>query len=81
MTTDELASLIGKGFKGAEVYVKDLTGDGNHFEAWVVAQEFENQNRIARHQSVMNTVRSLLDGPLHALTIKTYTPNDWKKEI
>jgi len=80
MTSDELSTLILQHLPEAEVYVRDLTGDGNHFEAFVVSAKFHGKSRLERQRMVMEPLHSLLNGPLHALTFKTYTPEDWKAE-
>ena len=61
-----------------EVFVRDLTGNGDHFEAFVVSSIFAGKSRIQKHQLVMDPLKDLMSGPLHALTIKTYTPEEWE---
>ena len=56
-----------------------VTGDGHHFEALVVSAEFEGLNRIKRQQRVYQTVIDKLNsGELHALSLQTLTPAEWK---
>ena len=62
---------------GAEVQV---TGDGSHFEAVVVSEEFAGKSPIQKQRLVMATVKDqIASGELHALSIKTYTPAEWEK--
>lgn len=76
MQPEEIQRLIEAGLKGAEAYVE---GDGAHFTALVVSSEFTGKSRIQRQQLVNDTVRKqLLDGTLHALSIKTLTPEEWQ---
>ena len=66
---------------GAEVEVRDLTGTGDHFEARVVAQAFEGVAMVDQHQAVYGPLRDVLEsGALHALALKTYTPEQWKRQ-
>lgn len=75
MENDAVASLIRAGMPHSEVTV---TGDGRHFEAVVVSQEFEGMSLIQRHRLVMATVDAQIkDDSLHALSIKAYTPEQW----
>lgn len=75
MEVDAVERLIRAGLSGAEVRV---TGDGSHFEAVVVSPLFEGQTPIKRQRLVLDTVRiQIASGELHALSIKTYTPNQW----
>jgi acid stress-induced BolA-like protein IbaG/YrbA len=66
---------------GAEVEVRDATGTGDHFEARVVAEAFEGLGMLDQHQAVYAPLRDLLDsGALHALALKTYTPDQWTRQ-
>jgi acid stress-induced BolA-like protein IbaG/YrbA len=56
-----------------------VAGDGQHFEAVVVSAEFEGLNRVKRQQRVYQTVLDKLNsGELHALSLQTLTPEEWK---
>jgi len=67
--------LIRAGMPGAEVRV---SGDGSHFEAVVVSAEFAGKSLLAKQRMVMATVNDQIrSGELHALSIKTYTPEEW----
>ncbi len=64
----------------AEVEVRDTTGTGDHFEARVVTDAFQGKSMIEQHQLVYAPLKDLLaTGELHALALKTYTPEQWKK--
>jgi acid stress-induced BolA-like protein IbaG/YrbA len=56
-----------------------VAGDGQHFEAVIVSQEFEGLNRVSRQQRVYAVLREKLDsGELHALSMRTLTPAEWQ---
>ncbi len=77
METSAVEQLIRAGLPGAQVQV---TGDGSHFEAVVVSDVFAGLTPIKKQRLVMDTVRSqLASGELHALSIKTLTPEEWAK--
>ncbi|MGA9524181.1 MAG: BolA family transcriptional regulator [Myxococcaceae bacterium] len=64
----------------AEVEVRDTTGTGDHFEARVVADTFQGKSMVEQHQLVYAPLKDLLaTGELHALALKTYTPEQWKR--
>lgn len=68
---------IAAGIPGATVKV---TGDGSHFDALVIAADFEGLSPVARQKRVYATVADdITSGALHALSIKTYTPAQWEK--
>jgi acid stress-induced BolA-like protein IbaG/YrbA len=56
-----------------------VDGDGHHFDAVIVSAEFASLNRVKRQQRVYQTIRDKLDsGELHALSMQTLTPEEWK---
>jgi len=72
---------IRKGVEGVEhVEVTDLTGTKDHYEAIVVSPAFEGKSRVARQRMVFAALGELMQGPIHALTFKTFTPDTWKQE-
>lgn len=56
-----------------------VDGDGRHFEAVVVSDAFAGKSRIQRHQMVYQTLGERMRDEIHALSIKTYTPQEWQK--
>ena len=73
-TTQELKERIEQAFPDARVRVEDLTGGGDHFRAEIVSGRFEGLSRIQQHQLVYGVFGSEVGGPIHALSIKTSTP-------
>ncbi|MDJ0805818.1 MAG: BolA/IbaG family iron-sulfur metabolism protein [Gammaproteobacteria bacterium] len=74
MENAQVETLIRNGMPGAEVTV---TGDGRHFEATVVSEGFAGKSLLQRHRLVMETVKTqIASDELHALSIKTYTPEE-----
>lgn len=55
-----------------------VVGDGQHFEAVVVSNEFAGKNRIQRQQLVYRSLGERMTGEIHALSMKTYTPEEWE---
>jgi acid stress-induced BolA-like protein IbaG/YrbA len=75
METSVVEQLIRAGLPDAEVQV---TGDGSHFDAVVVSPAFAGLTPIKKQRLVMDTVRTeIASGELHALSIKTFTPEQW----
>ena len=76
----DLEARIAAALESAEVQVKDLTGTGDHFEARVVSASFSGKSMVEQHQLVYAPLQDLLrTGELHALALKTYSPEQWKK--
>jgi acid stress-induced BolA-like protein IbaG/YrbA len=57
----------------------DVTGDGRHFEAIVVSDNFIGQNRIGRHRLIYAALGERMKEEVHALSMKLYTIEEWKK--
>ena len=76
MTADEVTQLIALGLPEAEIRV--LTDDDTHFEAIVVAAQFEGKRTLQRHQLVYGTLGALVGREIHALSIQAYTPEEWR---
>jgi stress-induced morphogen len=73
-TSDELKQRIETALPGAAVTVEDLTGGGDHFRADVVSERFSGLSRIEQHRLVYDVFGAEVGGPIHALSIKTSTP-------
>lgn len=57
-----------------------VSGDGHHFEALIVSERFVGRNRVQRQQLVNQILQQHFDsGELHALSMKTQTPEEWGK--
>jgi acid stress-induced BolA-like protein IbaG/YrbA len=64
----------------ADVQVNDTTGTGDHFEARVVSAAFTGKSMVQQHQLVYAPLKDVLaTGELHALALKTYSPEQWAK--
>ena len=75
-----ISARITEALPGAEVEVRDLTGTGDHFEARVVSAAFEGRSMIEQHKLVYAPLDAWLKtGELHALALKTFTPDQWAK--
>ncbi|MBW2508193.1 MAG: BolA family transcriptional regulator [Deltaproteobacteria bacterium] len=61
----------------SHIVVNDLTGTKDHWEAVVVSDAFSGKSRIQQHQMVYAALGELMAGPIHALALKTYTPESW----
>jgi acid stress-induced BolA-like protein IbaG/YrbA len=68
--------MIEAGFDDA--VVKVMSEDNTHFEALVVAAEFEGKRPLARHQLVYKCLGSLVGNEIHALSIMALTPDEWR---
>jgi acid stress-induced BolA-like protein IbaG/YrbA len=57
-----------------------VDGDGQHFQAVIVSLEFAGLNRVQRQQRVNAVLKAHFDsGALHALSMRTLTPDEWQR--
>lgn len=76
MHPETVKQLIENGLSQTQAFVE---GDGAHFTAMVICPAFSGMTRVAKQQLVYDTVRKqLMDGTLHALSLKTFTPEEWE---
>jgi stress-induced morphogen len=76
MDANEIERLIKARFPGAEITIRDLAGDGDHFAAHVVASEFAGKTRVQQHKMVYDALEGRMGGTLHALALTTAVPKD-----
>ncbi len=57
----------------------EVRGDGQHFEAVIVSQAFSGMSRVQRHQRVYVALGDRMQAEIHALSMQTYTPEEWTR--
>ncbi len=77
MNIEEIKKMIADGLEGSTVIVD---GDGTHFSAVVVSEEFQGKSMVQQHQLVYKTLGDKVGADIHALSLKTLTPDEWEKE-
>lgn len=77
MHAENIKQLIEAGLKGCTAIVSG--DDGRHFSAMVISDAFSGKSRIQKQQLVYSTLGNhIADGTIHALSIKTFTPEEWQ---
>lgn len=66
--------------QGLECEHLTVSGDGQHFEAVIVASSFEGLRSIQRHQKVYAVLGDRMRAEIHALSMKTLTPAEWAQQ-
>jgi acid stress-induced BolA-like protein IbaG/YrbA len=57
-----------------------VEGDGAHFQAVIVSAAFDGKSRVARHQVVYGALGDRMREEIHALSMKTFTPAEWRAQ-
>lgn len=78
MDANTIRQLIEQGLPGARVEVRG--DDGVHFEAVVVSEAFAGKPPLARHRMVYATLGDRMGGEIHALALKTLTPDEHARQ-
>ncbi|PKO90953.1 MAG: BolA family transcriptional regulator [Betaproteobacteria bacterium HGW-Betaproteobacteria-1] len=60
-------------------YVQVLGDDGQHFEAVIVSQQFAGRNMVQQHQLVYQALGDRMREEIHALSMRTFTPEAWQQ--
>ncbi|MFL5058336.1 MAG: BolA family protein [Microvirga sp.] len=74
MNANEIERLIKIRIPDAEVTIRDLAGDGDHYAATVLSESFRGKSRVQQHQLVYEALKAEMGGKLHALALQTGTP-------
>jgi stress-induced morphogen len=74
MAANDIERLIKTGIPDAEVTIRDLAGDGDHYAATVVSESFRGKSRVQQHQLVYDALKGEMGGKLHALALQTGLP-------
>jgi stress-induced morphogen len=74
MDAGEIERLIKARIPDAQVTIRDLAGDGDHYAATVVSEAFRGKSRVQQHQIVYEALRAEMGGKLHALALQTGIP-------
>jgi len=78
MTADQLETIIAQQLPCQHLSVE---GDGRHWYATIVSDQFEGLRLIQRHQKVYATLgQKMQTDEVHALSMKTYTPSEWASQ-
>jgi stress-induced morphogen len=74
MDANEIERLIKTKLPDAQVTIRDLAGDGDHYAATVISESFRGKSRVQQHQIVYQALEGEMGGKLHALALQTGTP-------
>jgi len=76
VTPESIQHNIAQGM--ATEHLSVVGDDGTHFEAVIVSAAFAGKSRVQRHQMVYQTLGDRMRAEIHALSMKTFTPQEWE---
>ena len=74
MSATDIERFIKEALPDAQVTIRDLAGDGDHYAANVVSAAFKGKSRVQQHQMVYAALKGNMGGVLHALALTTSVP-------
>lgn len=75
MSAHDIEAMIRASIPDAQVEIRDLAGDGDHYAARVVSPSFKGLNRVKQHQLVYRALGGRMGAELHALQLETAVPD------
>jgi len=80
ITPEEIKHTLTKALPVSVIETQDLTGGGDHWQVIIVSSAFEGKGLVEQHRLVNEALKSELgDQRIHALALKTFTPEQWDK--
>ena len=79
MLKDDIKKRLTEKFSESFIEVEDMTMNNNHFSILIISDIFNDLSLVDRHKIIYNIFKDELTNEIHALQIKTYTKNEWKK--
>ena len=74
MQAEDIKALIATGLTDAHI---EIDGDGTHFQATIVSDQFEGKSMLQRHQLVYKALGEKMGTDIHALSMQTFTTSEW----
>ncbi len=75
MEADEIEAMIKAKLPDAQIEIRDLAGDGDHYAAVIVSEAFRGKTKVQQHQLVYDALQGNMGGALHALALQTSAPD------
>ena len=80
ITPDEIKATLAQALPVTLIETQDLTGGGDHWQVIIVSPAFEGKGLIDQHRMVNDALKEPMgDQRIHALSLKTYSPDQWEK--
>lgn len=77
MDPENIKLMIEQGLEGARA---NVVGDGRHFEAVIVCEAFAGKSMVEQHQMVYRALGDNMDEAIHALSMRTLTPEQYVQQ-
>lgn len=76
-SAERIKAILEEKLPACTALVSDDANDGEHFSARVVSEAFVGQSLVKQHQLVYGALGDHMKSDIHALALKTFTPDRW----
>jgi acid stress-induced BolA-like protein IbaG/YrbA len=80
MPIAEVRKLLEGAFPGDQIDLSSPMGDDNHFQLVIVSPRFTGKSMVEQHQMVYRVLGGAMHEAIHALALRTFTPEQWRKQ-
>ena len=80
MIEKKIKDILEKKIKDSKIFIQDMNGNQDHFSVIAITSEFKNLSIIKQHKLIYDALEKFITKEIHALQIKTFTWEKWKKE-
>ena len=77
---EQLSNMLEEAFPGDQINLTCPRGDNVHFQLVIVSGKFDGKSMVEQHQMIYQALGDAMREEVHALSIKTYTPEQWKSQ-
>ncbi|MEO0635794.1 MAG: BolA family transcriptional regulator [Pseudomonadota bacterium] len=74
MSATDIEAMIRDALPDAQLTIRDLAGDGDHYAADVISESFRGKTRVQQHRMVIDALKGKMGDELHALALQTSAP-------
>ncbi len=80
MIEKKIEQKLEEGLTNPKIFLQDMTGTMDHFNAIIISDDFKGKNLIEQHRLIYKILGDMVTNEIHALQLKTLTWEQWKKE-
>ena len=80
MPITDVRRMLEQAFPGDQIELSSPMGDDHHFQLLIVSAQFSGKSMVEQHQMVYRALGGAMREAIHALALKTYSPEQWQKQ-
>ena len=76
---EQVRALVERAFPESRIELSSPMGDDHHFQLLIVSERFAGKSMVQQHQMVYQALGEAMKESIHALSLRTFTPEQWRK--